>query len=45
MWDKACKDYEENGDVYRIDIMGYGVFFEGFEITDDPNVLRLCLGS
>jgi len=45
MWDKACKDYEETGDVYRVDIMGHGVFFEGFEITDDPNVLRLCLGS
>ena len=45
MWEKARKDYEEDRDVYRIDIMGWGVFFEGFENTDDPNVLRLCLGS
>ena len=45
MWKKACKDYEEGRDVYRIDIMGCGVFFEGFHTTDDPNVLHLSLGS
>jgi hypothetical protein len=45
MWDKACKDYDEGRHVYRIDIMGWGVFFEGFCATDDPDVLRLSLGS
>ena len=45
VWEKAHKDYEGDMDVYRVDIMGWGVFFEGFETTDDPNVLRLCLGS
>ena len=45
MWEKACKDHEAGRDVYRIDIMGCGVFFEGFHATDDPNVLYLSLGS
>jgi hypothetical protein len=45
MWEKARKDYEEDRDVFRIDIMGWGVFFEGFYTTDDPNILRLSLGS
>ena len=45
MWEKACEDHEEGRDVFRVDIMGHGVFFEGFQITDDPNVLHLSLGS
>ena len=45
MWEKACKNYIGDKDVYRIDIMGCGVFFEGFHTTDDPNVLHLSLGS
>ena len=44
-WEKAWKNYIEDKDVYRVDIMGCGVFFEGFHTTDGPNVLHLSLGS
>ena len=44
-WEKAWKNYINDEDVYRVDIMGCGVFFEGFYTTDDPNILHLCLGS
>ena len=31
--------------VHRIEIMGCGIFFEGFHPTKEPDVLRLSLGS
>ena len=41
---KARKDRNEGKSVYRIEIMGAVLLFEGFEISSDPNVLHLCLG-
>ena len=40
-WER-CVDGEV---VHRIEIMGCGIFFEGFHFTDEPGVLRLSLGS
>ena len=44
-WEKAWGSYIKDEDVYRVDIMGCGVFFEGFHTADDPDVLYLSLGS
>jgi len=44
-WEKAWRAYVQCENVYRIDIMGCAVAFEGFLTTEEPDVIQLCLGS